>query len=260
MKHLIVGNWKMAPASAREAKQLFLAVKKSTTSLRSTQAVLCPPFLYLSALAQGAKGERLVFGAQDASLWDEDAHTGDISPVMLAGAGAKYVIVGHSERRSAGDTDDMVNKKTRAVLSEGLRVILCVGERERDEHGEYAKHIAGQVRSALAGVSRAHLSRIVIAYEPVWAIGKHATASATPADFLEVSIVIKKTLVELYGKDGAEHTPILYGGSVNEKNSEGFLAEGGADGLLVGRASLNAVAFSAILTIADTVARAKKHL
>lgn len=247
----------MAPVSAREAKQLFLAVKKSSTSLRFVQVVLCPPALHLSALAQGIKGERLAFGAQDASPWDEDAHTGDISPAMVAQAGAKYVIVGHSERRMVGDTDEVVNKKIRAVLREGLRVILCVGERERDPHGGYAQHIAGQVRSALSGVGRAHLARIVIAYEPIWAIGKNAVAPATPEDFLEVSIVIKKTLVELYGKEGADHTLILYGGSVNEKNAEGFLTEGEADGLLVGRASLDAVSFSSILRTADVSARKK---
>ncbi|OHA84336.1 MAG: triose-phosphate isomerase [Candidatus Yonathbacteria bacterium RIFCSPLOWO2_01_FULL_47_33b] len=252
MKKIIIGNWKMYPASIKDAQEKFKGIKKVASTLRNVQTVICPPFVYVSNLKKLVTGHRCVVGAQNVWFENEGAFTGEVSPAMLASLKLTYVIIGHSERRTLGETDELVNKKVVAAVKAGLTVVLCVGETERDPDGEYLKHIAAQVKIALKGITKKDLAHLVIAYEPIWAIGKHALRAASTDDALEVAILIKKTLAELYSKEGST-VAILYGGSVDAKNAWEFLVKSHVDGLLVGRASLDPKVFGEILKSADTI-------
>lgn len=255
LNKLIVANWKLAPDSPREARELFLAIKRVSGNLRRTQAVICPPAIFLPDLAKAnGSNKRLSLGGQDAFWLKEGAWTGQIGPSMIRKAGAQYLILGHSERRAMGDSDEVVNQKLKLALSEGLRVILCVGERERDSHGQYLKVISQQLEMALNKVPKKFANQLIIAYEPVWAIGERAKASDTPHGFLEQAIFIRKVLSHWADRQQLMSVPILYGGSVDQKNALSFLTEGQADGLLVGRASLRTDQFTEILKLADALA------
>lgn len=240
----------MYPANIKDAKAKFAAIKKVAGTLRNVQTVICPPLVYVSELKKLVTGHRAVVGAQNAWFEKEGAFTGEVSLAMLASVGAQYVIVGHSERRAMGETDELVNKKVLAAVKEKMVAVLCVGERERDQDGEYMKFISEQIKDAVHGVQKKELKQIVIAYEPIWAIGKNAERPASTDDALEVTILIKKTLADMFGKDSAI-VPILYGGSVDAKNAWEFLLKSQIDGLLVGRASLDPKVFSEILKSAD---------
>lgn len=252
MKKLIIGNWKMFPANAKDTREKFIAIKKEADALRNVQTVICPPFVYLGDMKKLVTGHRCVLGAQNAWIENDGAYTGEVSPAMLASLKLSYVIIGHSERRAMGEEDEIVNKKVIAAVKAGLTVVLCVGERERDADGEYLKHIAAQVKIALKGVQKKDLAKVIIAYEPVWAIGKSAARAASTDDALEAAILIKRTVVDMYGKDGSL-IPILYGGSVDAKNAWEFLLKSHIDGLLVGRASLNPKIFGEILKSAEKI-------
>lgn len=252
---LIVGNWKMYPQTLPEAKAIFAAVKKGVRSMKRVKTVICPPHLFIhpliSALSKSMKG--LSVGAQNAFYEDEGARTGETSPKALSMMGATHVIIGHSERRALGETNALVAQKLAQATRSKLTAILCVGERGRDEGGAYFKEVSEQLRHSLAGFPRTETKRLVIAYEPIWAIGAKALRPATPADFHEMSILIRRHLVEQFGKAAGFKVPILYGGSVDERNAGGFLKEGGADGLLVGRVSLSPEQFGTIIHIAEGI-------
>jgi triosephosphate isomerase len=252
-KKIIIGNWKMAPETMKEAKAIFTAIKRTASKLRNVETVVCPPFVYLSELKK-ISSNKCSIGAQD-SFWDssEEAHTGEISPEMLRGVGVKYVILGHSERRALGETNEIVNKKIKTCLKDKFTVVLCIGELERDENGEYTKFIENEIKESLHGVLKKDIKKLIVAYEPIWAIGKKAKRVATHEDVLETYIFIKKILADMFGKDATMGVSVIYGGSVNQKNTFSFLKQGYMDGLLVGRASLNAVSFNEILKIADSV-------
>lgn len=251
-KKLIIGNWKMYPASLKDAKAKFTAIKKTAGKLVNVQTVICPPLVYVSELKKLVSGHRVVIGAQNAWFESEGAFTGEVSIAMLASVGAQYVIVGHSERRAMGESDELINKKVLAGVKAGIIVVLCVGERDRDPDGVYLKFITEQIKEALHGVQKKELKKIVIAYEPIWAIGKNAIHPSSPDDALEVSILIKRTLADLYGKDSSV-IQVLYGGSVDAKNAWEFLLKSQVNGLLVGRASLDAKVFGEILKSADQI-------
>lgn len=251
-KKLIIGNWKMHPSSVKEAKAKFTAIKKVASKLSNVQTVICPPYVYVSELKKLVTGHRVVVGSQNAYFENEGAFTGEVSLAMLASVGVTYVIIGHSERRAMGESDELINKKVLAGMKAGITVVLCVGEKDRDADGVYLKFIAEQIKEALHGVQKKELKKIVIAYEPIWAIGKNATHPASTDDALEVSILIRKTLSDMYGKDGSVVT-VLYGGSVDAKNSWEFLLKSQVDGLLVGRASLDQKVFGEILKSADQI-------
>ena len=249
-KRIIIGNWKMSPQTLAEARVAFLKIKKTCKKLRRTQAVICPPFVYLHSF-KALVSKQCMLGAQDLFWEREGAYTGEISAGELVDAGARFVIIGHSERRALGETDEDAAKKISAAVREYLLPVLCVGEADRDERGEYTKYIVRQVRHGLRGLKREHLSRIHIAYEPIWAIGARARHAASPDDVFEVSILIRKTLAGMYGKESAENATLLYGGSVDEKNTKEFLEKGGMRGLLIGRASIDPKTFSRILMSAE---------
>ena len=242
----------MYPVNLKDAKANFVGIKKIASTLRNVQTVICPPFVYASELQKLVTGHRCVVGAQNAWIENEGAYTGEVSPAMLSSLKLSYVIIGHSERRAIGEADELVNKKVLAATKAGLTAVLCVGERERDVDGAYLKHIATQIKTALHGITKKDLKQIVIAYEPIWAIGKHALRASSTDDALEVTILIKKTLADLYGKDGAS-VAILYGGSVDAKNAWEFLLKSQVNGLLVGRASLDSKVFGEILGEADRI-------
>lgn len=250
---VIIANWKQNPETLPQARTLFRGIKTAATKLRGVETIVCPPYIYLSELSKKTKSSKLALGAQDVSPWEGGAHTGDISPSMLVKMGVKTVIIGHSERREEGESDEIINTKIKTALKYNLRIVLCVGEKVRDTDGEYFSHIRKQIERALKGVARTKIPNIIIAYEPIWAIGSQARRADTPESFIEMSIFIRKVLNERYGKSYAMKTVILYGGSVDEKNAESFLIHREVAGFLVGRASLDSEKFKQILTLANTV-------
>lgn len=247
----VVANWKLNPPTIADAKKLFVQVKKSASSMRGVRIVICPPTLYLAELRKFYVGRKIAFGAQDVFWETSGSHTGEIAPSMIKSVGGAYVIVGHSERRARGETNEMVQKKVLAALAEKLTVVLCIGEKERDKNGEYLSFLKEELNEALVGVEALSLKRIVIAYEPIWAIGKSAVHALTPERMHEMSLFIRKVLTEKYDKASALSVPVLYGGSVEPGNADALLANGDIDGFLVGHASLDATSFSSILEITD---------
>jgi triosephosphate isomerase len=249
-KKIVYANWKMNPLSLKEAEKLFVSSAKSVSNIKKTEIVVCPPVIYLGFLKAISYKLKATLGVQNISTEESGAHTGEISAEMVYGLGGRYVILGHSERRTMGETNEDVNKKIKRALSSGLVPILCVGEKERDENHEYLNFIKTQVEECLKGISRISISKIIIAYEPIWAIGKNAAREATPAEFLEMKIFIKKIFSAIFGVK-IEAPRIIYGGSVDVKNTEDFIKMGEADGFLVGRASLDAKKFSQIINITE---------
>jgi len=250
-KKIIVGNWKMNPLSLMEAEKLFEKVSKNISRIKNTEIIICPPFSYLEKLRKLSRTIKL--GAQDAFWGETGAFTGEISGEMLYGLGVRYVILGHSERRTLGENNETINKKIKSSLASGLRPILCVGENLRDENHGYFNLVKTQLEECLVGVSRNLVSKIIIAYEPIWAISSTADRrDATPEDSKEMAIFIRKILSDKFGGESAK-IKIIYGGSANEKDAESFLRNGGVDGLLPGRASLNAEKFLQIVKIAEKI-------
>lgn len=251
-KKLVVGNWKMKPATFKEAQSIFKAVSKGVGAQRGVDVVLCPPIPFLTELKRSYKGKKIQWGAQNCFWENAASKTGEYSPTMVQTVGAKYVILGHSERRALGETNEQVNKKLKAALEAKLQVILCFGEHERDRGGRYVTFLTEQLHSALAGVSKQQLDQLIIAYEPIWAIGKSAAESTVRPDQVhEMVIFVRKFLTEQYGRAVAESVPVLYGGSVEPANCEPLLFEGQADGVLIGHSSIVPNEFVDIVNIAN---------
>jgi len=241
-KPLIAGNWKMfgRQASLSEIKTLWEAVAPVAGAV---DALICPPAVYLGQAVWHARDTGVLIGGQDCSaVLDDAARTGEISAAMLADTGAKYAIVGHSERRTLhGEPDALVRRKAEAALAAGLTPIICVGETQAERaSGQVADVVGRQVRDSVPGADAA----IVVAYEPVWAIGGASTP--TIPEIAEVHTLIRRTLAERFG-EAANGIRILYGGSVGPKNAEEIFSAEGVDGALVGRASLKAADFAAII-------------
>ncbi len=248
-KDLIAGNWKMN-ATHLDAIQMVqkLSYRLDVADHDRVDVVVCPPFTALRSAQTVIEADhlRLILGAQDCHYEESGAYTGEISPGMLAKLSVSYVIVGHSERRQiCGEQDSDVNRKVKAVIAHDMTPILCVGETEaeRDE-GHTADRVASQVRLGLAGVAAAPVASIVVAYEPIWAIGTGRTAD--PDDAAEVISLIRTTIGEHWG-DAANTIRILYGGSVNPGNIASFMAKPDIDGALVGGASLDPDTFASVV-------------
>ena len=249
---IIIGNWKMNPLTLKEAEKLFKDVIKNISQIKNTEIVICPPSIYLERLTK-IRTNKIILGAQNTFWGETGAFTGEISAEMLYNIGARYVILGHSEKRALGENNSEVNKKIKASLSASLRPILCVGENTRDESHSYFNLVKTQLEECLAGISKNSVSKIIIAYEPVWALSSTENRKdATAEDSMEMVIFIRKILFDKFGPD-AGRIRIIYGGSVNEKDAEEFLKNGGVDGLLSGRASLDAKKFSEIIKICETL-------
>ncbi len=242
---LFAGNWKMYK-TLPEGLALVRGLKTALKGNDRGDVVVCPPAPLLAPLAEELKGSGIALGAQNLYFEDEGAFTGEWSCAMLKSVGATYVIIGHSERRSIfGETDGMVQKKTAKALKAGLIPIMCVGEtlKEREE-GETFAVLLRHVRAGLAGIPENLAAKVVIAYEPVWAIGTGKTA--TPAQGQEAHAFIRKEVARLYGEDLAHAMRILYGGSVKPGNVKDLVAQSDIDGALVGGASLKVEDFAAI--------------
>ena len=250
-KRLIVANWKMNPGTLAEALRMFVDARKASAKATRVQTVICAPFPYLSALANEVTGHRTVLGAQDCFYERSGAYTGEVSPSQLGSLGVRYVILGHSERRQMGETNEMIARKVGAALKEGLVVILCVGESARDEEGLFLSQVKQQIEECLRDIPRRYFLNLVMAYEPIWAISTHASGVESPEDMLQMGIFVRKTLGGICGKDIAVKVPILYGGSVDEKDISGYLERAGVDGALVGKASLSSETFAQIIKIAN---------
>jgi triosephosphate isomerase (TIM) len=244
-KPFIAGNWKMHK-SAVEAATLATEIATSCRGLDDIDIAVAPPFTALAAVRKALEGSGIGLGAQNMHWEEKGAFTGEVSPVMLRDAGCRYVIVGHSERRQYfGETDESVNRKVLAALSHGLIPITCVGESEdeRDRNVTFVV-VDRQITGGLVNVTAGQLASLVIAYEPIWAIGTGRTA--TPAQAQEVHLAIRAKLGTLFGKDAANGVRILYGGSVKPDNVDSLMAEADIDGALVGGASLEARSYERI--------------
>jgi triosephosphate isomerase len=245
-KKLIAGNWKMykTPEQTREFFRAFLPL---VAEHEPDEICVCPPFVDLPAAVEAAKGSRVAIGGQNVHWEKEGAYTGEISSTMLLSVGCTYVIIGHSERRQYfGETDDMVNAKLRVALEVGLTPIVCVGEvLEEREAGLTDDVLRRQCTRALAKITGKKAARLVIAYEPVWAIGTGRTA--TPAIASEAHLLIRGEVAKALGHELANNMRILYGGSVKPDNAKALMSEEEIDGVLVGGASLDPKSFTAIV-------------
>ena len=247
---VIAGNWKMNK-DVSETEDLINGLKKALDfELKNVTVVVCPPFTSLETAMRLVKGTAIGLGAQNMYLEDEGAFTGEVSAKMLRAVGCRYVILGHSERRQFfRETDDFINKKVKKALASGLIPIVCVGE-TLDEREKNITHqvVTTQVKGVLKDVSASDVEKLIIAYEPVWAIG--TGRNATPQQAEEVHLLIRKLISELYGPATADRLVIQYGGSVKPDNAADLLAEPDIDGALVGGACLKVDSFAAIIKAA----------
>lgn len=254
----IAGNWKMNPSTREAAIALAEGVKAGVGQEAEVRVALCPPSVFLHAVDQVLEGSPIGLGAQNMHWKPEGAFTGECSGAMLHDAGCTHVILGHSERRHGmGETDAQVNAKLHAALGVGLIPIVCVGEtREEREAGQTEDVVQGQLVGSLAGLSSAQMAGIVLAYEPVWAIGTGLTA--TPEQAQEVHFFIRKWLTENFDEATAERVVVQYGGSVKADNASDLLARPDIDGALVGGASLKTADFLGIIVAARSATAVKK--
>lgn len=242
----IAGNWKLHNTAA-QAVALVEALKADLGGVTDRDIVVAPVFTALGAVATVARGSNIALAAQNCYPEPQGAFTGEVSPALLADAGCRYVIVGHSERRQLfGETDAFINRKIKAVIEAGLTAIFCIGETLEQREAEHTFEVLErQVRGGLEGLDAAAMNRVVVAYEPVWAIGTGKTASDAQAQ--EAHRFIRDLLNKLYGNDVARKTRIVYGGSVKPGNVDGLLRQADIDGALVGGASLKAGDFIRIV-------------
>ena len=245
-KPIIAGNWKMHKTVA-EAVRLAHDIRGAVADIDEVEVVLCPPFIALSAVEDVITDTDIEVGAQNMHWEEQGAFTGEISPLMLKGW-CDYVILGHSERRQYfGETDEGVNKKVVAALRHHMRPIVCVGEDlAQNEAGETNAFVSGQVKAAFAGLTAAQATEVVVAYEPIWAIGTGKNADPAGANSI-IGMCIRGALAEMYNEETAQKIRVQYGGSVKPENVEAFMAQPDIDGALVGGASLKSDSFVALV-------------
>ena len=242
----------MGPETPEMARDIYKAVGRQSKILKKVEVVVCPPAIY-SGLFKKLTSKNFFLGAQNVFWQNDGRFTGEISPKMLKTSGVSYCIVGHSERRALGETDDVVSKKACAALKEGLNVVICIGESERDPGGSYFEFLKNQIRESCKGIQRRHLTNLLIAYEPLWVIGKSWKEAMTPDNIRETAIFIKKILSDMFDQVSVESVPIIYGGSVEPENTSDVLKAGGVAGILVGHKSLVIEDFIKMLKSANEV-------
>jgi triosephosphate isomerase len=242
-RKFVVGNWKMHTTAA-EAGQLVRAVVAGADVADGVTVVVCPPFPYLALVGEILQDSPVALGAQNLYPEQEGAFTGEVSPTMLLDVGCQYVILGHSERRHIlGESDAFIHHKVRVALAAGLQVILCVGETQEQRDADQTEEVLDrQLLQGLAGLSAASVSRLSIAYEPLWAIGRPGHG-ATPQQARETHAVVRRRFGQIFGDQAARALAIQYGGSVDPENAAVLLSQPGVDGALVGGASLHAEPF-----------------
>lgn len=237
MKKLIVGNWKCNPTTLKEAEELFDKVVENVKNVQNVQVVICPPVPFINNLK--SDNPNIILGAQDCFWQEKGAFTGEVSPKMLKDLGVEYVILGHSERRKhMGETDEIVNRKVKTTMEAGLKPILCIGETaEERESGQTNEILKKQLEKGLDSLNfKSDNFNLIVAYEPVWAIG---TGNSCDINTAKDTLGFIREMIK---------TPVLYGGSVDSKNASGYIKDAGFDGLLVGAASLKAEEFIRIIS------------
>ena len=247
-KKIIIANWKMNPSSQEEASRLVKGILAQRLS-KNVELIIAPPFVYLDLVKKNC-GKEIKLAAQNISWAERGAYTGEISSLMVKNLGCSHVIIGHSERRhKMGETDEMINLKLKAAFKVGLIPVLAVGEKE--PNNDMIKVLTLQVKSALEGIGVSEVGRLIIAYEPVWAISTSGTGMIdTPDHALSAALLIRKIIGNLYGSEWAADLPVLYGGSVTSENIYDFIAQSGISGALVGGASLELQDFIKIIKAA----------
>ena len=245
-KKIVAGNWKMNKTNA-EAVETLAKLAANVASFEGVEVVIGAPFTALSDAVKATEGTKVAIAAQNCNPKDSGAYTGEISPVMLKAIGVKYVILGHSERREYyGETNEFVNEKVKACLAHGLTPILCVGEKLEDrEAGNTEAVVEDHTRGGFAGLTREEAAKVVVAYEPVWAIGTGKTA--TPDQAQEVHAFIRNLLTSMYDAEIAQEITVQYGGSMNAANAAELMAKTDIDGGLVGGASMDADTFTIVV-------------
>jgi triosephosphate isomerase len=248
---MMAGNWKMNK-TIEEATTLASAILAAVASYDKVDRVVCPPYVCLPAVSEALRGTAVSVGAQNVHWADSGAFTGEVSAPMLKGL-VSHVIIGHSERRQYfGETDETVNQRTHAAFKHGLTPIVCVGESlEQNQAGVTDDFVSGQVRAALQGLSAEQVQSLVIAYEPIWAIGTGLAATSEQAQ--AVCGLVRRVVAELYGGEVAQATRVLYGGSTNEKNIAEIMQQPDIDGALIGGAALKVESYGAMVQITNDV-------
>lgn len=249
-KPVIAGNWKLYKTTG-EAVELVGNLAPLVSQTKDVEVIVAPVFTVLGSVAKAISGTNIRLAGQDCFWEEEGAYTGEVSPGMLRDAGCSHVIIGHSERRQYfGETDETANRKIRAAIKGGLTVLFCIGETLEEREAEKTFVVLKkQISGGLAGITREQLANVVVAYEPVWAIGTGRTATDSQAQ--EAHSFIRDCLAGLHDKETADRTRILYGGSVKPENIKGLMAQPDIDGALVGGASLKAESFAAIVNFGD---------
>jgi len=253
-KPVVAANWKMHPRSATDAQKLFAGVKRTAPHLAHPTTVICVPDLYLGLLADSYGGSEIILGSQDVSLkTGTGSFTGEVSAEQTRRSGGKISIIGHSERRKLGETNKVVAKKASRALQSDLSVIVCIGEKSRDDEGEYLTFLKKQIQDVYSAVDRRFYNHITLAYEPLWAIGGGADKAITPHILHQTIGFIRKVLHQQVARGLGEDTNIIYGGSVKRDNARKLFSGTGVDGFLPGGASLDADHFCDILRIVNDI-------
>ncbi len=251
-KKIIIGNWKMNPETLEEAKSIAAKVRQVSSDLKHMSTVVCPPFVFINSCTPKIGSKNFQIGAQSVSFEENGPFTGQVSASMLKDLGVEYVIVGHSEERLRGDTNGTVSKKIAAILNSGLSPVVCIGEAVRDnETGSHFEFIRNQMKETFADIPKNSASDIIVAYEPLWAIG--AKEVMRPELIYEMVLFVKKTFADIFGNDAVKKVRVLYGGSVNSNNAFDIVKTGQVDGLLVGRESVSIVGFTELLKTVDVI-------
>ncbi|MEK7503027.1 MAG: triose-phosphate isomerase [Patescibacteria group bacterium] len=245
-KKIIIANWKANPDSAGRAVKIAREISAGISGARNVEVVIAPSTIHISNLKFLTSNFQL--GAQDSFWEDTGPYTGEISWHQLKHCGVQYVILGHSERRALCETNEKINKKIKAVLESGMKAVLCVGELEKQRDVAFPRIIHEELKEGLKGVKKILLKNLIVVYEPVWAISSNKNSKPdSPKNVFEMSVLIRRELLKMFGKKIAFSIRIIYGGSVDEKNAADFVRLGRVDGLLVGAASLNSKKFIEII-------------
>jgi triosephosphate isomerase (TIM) len=244
MSPLIIGNWKLNPQKLSDALNLVQSVVKGIKG-KDVLVAVAPPFIYLTEVRKKLTKSNVFLAAQNVSTEPMGAFTGEISAAQLRDLGVEYVTIGHSERRAMGETDSQVNQKIAIALKNKLTPIVCIGERERDENGKFFSFVESQIRTIAGALNSSDIKKVVIAYEPIWAIG--TGVNATPEDVKEMQLFIFSILAKIYDRPTAAKVRLIYGGSVKVHNAKQIYVEGGMSGFLVGGSSLKAADFVEII-------------
>lgn len=250
-KNIIIGNWKMNVGSVEDAKKIAKLSRALAAKMRTTEVVICPPFSLIAPAAPAKKAKNFHMGAQSASVHEGGSHTGDVGVNTLKSLGVSYVLAGHSEQRVAGDTNATVSQRAQRILAAGLTAVICVGEKARQEGGEHLDELRTQIRETLASIPQEQAKNIIVAYEPVWAIG--AKEAMQPDQIYEMSLFVKKVFSDVFGPEAGLKVRVLYGGTANATNAAEIMRVGKVNGLLVGRESVNAGGLTDMLKAVDTV-------